>query len=43
LPVVQDEHIVAVLTEEDFMDIAAKVVADEEAPASGSGDSQADS
>jgi CBS domain-containing protein len=31
LPVVQNEHIVAVLTEEDFLDIAAKVLAEEEA------------
>src|SRR5471032_1017006 len=41
LPVVEDDHIVAVLTEEDFLDIAARVVADEETPASG--DRQADS
>jgi CBS domain-containing protein len=31
LPVVQDEHIVAVLTEEDFVGIAAKVLAEETA------------
>jgi CBS domain-containing protein len=39
LPVVQDEHIVAVLTEEDFVGIASKVLAEEEkqaeAPAAG--------
>jgi len=30
LPVVQDGHIVAMLTEEDFVDIASKVLAEEE-------------
>jgi CBS domain-containing protein len=34
LPVVQDGHIVAVLTEEDFVGLASKVLAGDGAPAS---------
>ncbi len=33
LPVVQDGHIVAILTEEDFVGIASKVLAEQEKPA----------
>ena len=32
LPVVQEGHIVGVVTEEDFVDIAGKVLQEEQAP-----------